>query len=125
MTDYTIKVSKFYAGLGIFGVLFTLVVSILELPNANHTMMPIWIPFGLAFISLGAYLAIYSLRWKIEVRGEHLTVYRLFGKPIRLTIGDITRIKYGVRTTAYIDGKKVFSIDMRSGLWFYIYDYVS
>ena len=113
MTDYTIKISNLYAGLGIIAVLFILVVSILELPDANRTMMLIWIPFGLAFISAGAYLAIYSLRWKIDVRGEHLTVYRLFGKPRSLTIGDITRIKYGVRTTAYIDGKKVFSMDNR------------
>jgi len=113
MTDYTIKVSKFYAGLGIFGVLFILVVSILELPDANHTMILFWVPFSLVFISISAYLALYSLRWKIEVKGEHLTVYRLFGKPISLTIGDITRIKYGVRTTAYIDRKKVFSMDNR------------
>jgi len=65
-------------------------------------------------MSLGAFLAAYSIRWRIEVMGEDLTVHRLFGKPLSFTFGDITRIKYGSRITAYIDDKKVLSMDQRA-----------
>jgi len=71
----------------------------------------VWLIFSLTFISLSVYLVVYSLRWKLEVHSDQVIIHPLFGNPFTISIGDITRIKYDTRTTAYIGDKKVFSMD--------------
>ncbi|MDR2599588.1 MAG: hypothetical protein LBC73_04860 [Oscillospiraceae bacterium] len=57
------------------------------------------------------WMAAIAIKWKIEVKGDHITTYYPLKKPYSFTFQDISRVKHGLYLVVYTDKKRVFSMD--------------
>jgi hypothetical protein len=65
----------------------------------------------------GLFYMRHARRWRIEVRGDTITVVPTFGKTVTFSVHDISRVKRhaGGATRAYdSSGKRLFTIDRMS-----------
>lgn len=113
--QYIVRQSKLIAGVGIFCAVFFLALTILLIAFAKDaTEAVLIVSLFLAFILLGLLLAVYALKWRVEVCGDTLTMYHPFKRLNKrsITFDEITLAKNGMNGLyIYAGDKKVLSVD--------------
>ena len=98
--SFTVYIAEQYAVIGALDVLILglfIVFSPILWPNENIKSMAIfYIVFGVGVL-LGVYIMIKSLRFRIVVKNENLTVYPLLSKSYTFTFDDIETVKRQVK----------------------------
>ena len=112
---YTVRQSKIIAAIGIVCAVLFAGFILLALVTGDGSTEIIWIILiFLVFMLLGLFLAVYALKWRIEVEGNTLTVHHPFKRPnVRsLTFDEITSAKNGMNGLYVYEGdKKAFTVD--------------
>jgi hypothetical protein len=118
--NFVVRAPKFYriAGVAVTAVFVLLFILVLTLGGSSigsgedGVILFAGLVFGVFFL-LGAFILLYSIRWKLNIVGDDLVLTPVFGRERSYSVREITHIKTantgGIQI--YIGSKKIFSVD--------------
>jgi len=113
--QYTVRPSKLIAVTGVVCVILFLAFTVLMISLTKDFTEVIWVAsVFLVFILLGLFLAIFALKWRIDVNDNTLTLYHPFKFPNERSINfdEISYAKNGMNGLyIYAGEKKVVTVD--------------
>ena len=107
-----------YTYLVMFGVgIFLFVVFLFFFLQGNPTVTVGHLNFAVIFASIGFVVTLWSERWRLVVNNEQLEIHRLFRRPRKFPLSDITKIEVGKKHQIILygkSGKKLLTVDALS-----------
>lgn len=79
--------------------------------KGNPTVNIGHIRLALVFMGVGIFAMAMTMKWRIDVDGNHMELHRLFHKSMKFEISEIERAEIKGKITLYKDGKKLVIID--------------
>jgi len=118
VSNYTLSHSKFVTGVFIVCAYASLGLAHLIQLDGHGVISYLYISPVTLFC---VWMAILSVKWKVKVRGDRITVYYPFFKPYSFTFQEITRVKHGLYLVVYKKRKRVLSVDKIATGYHYLF----